>query len=133
MTKNKILTFVLAAFLVVALGCGLFSLFLKPKGFVTIDLLKINGDYMGKALNLVTQVNANVQLSDAQRMQKAQNILKVVGGSVEELTNDYALNNNVIVIQKQVVMSGNIPDITAQIESNIDEKLARDDLINAAR
>jgi hypothetical protein len=133
MKNNKnILIFACSVLLAVVFGCGLSSL-LKPKNFVTIDLLKINSDYMGKALNLVTQVNANVQLSDAQRMQKAQNILKVVGGSVEQLANDYALNNNVIVIQKQVAMSGNIPDITAQIESNIDEKLARDDLINAAR
>ena len=88
---------------------------------------------MGKALNLVTQVNANVQLSDAQRMQKAQNILKVVGGSVEQLANDYAFNNNVIVIQRQVVMSGSIPDITAQIESNIDDRLVHNDLVNAAK
>lgn len=103
---------------------------------VTIDLLKIQQDYMSRAVGLVTQINSNQVLTEQQKYLKAQNVLKVVGDNVQVLSDSYSQKNRVLVMQKQAVMSDlGLPlhDITNELESQIDAVINKKDLDNAAR
>jgi hypothetical protein len=69
-------------------------------------------------------------------MAKAQNIMKIVGSSVESLLDEYSRVNHVLIVQKQMLASdaGNpLVDITEKIEAQIDGKLNQQNLLNAAK
>jgi hypothetical protein len=106
----------------------------QPK-FVQIDLVKISSDYMQKAILLVAQINDNVQLTPDQKLNKAQEIMKVVGSSLDSLVNDYSSAHHVVVLQKQMIASDEgfkLADITAEIESQIDTRIDPNKLHDAA-
>lgn len=101
---------------------------------VQIDLIKINNDYLGKATKLVVAVDPN--LSEQERSVKAQNIMKIVGGSLENLVDEYSQKNKVIIVQKQMIVSdkGNqIKDITNEIEAKIDSRINQKNLLDATK
>lgn len=105
-----------------------------PIQFVQIDLVKISSDYMQKSILLVASVNSNSSLTPDQKLAKAQNIMKVVGNSIDEIVNEYSKANKVVVIQKQMIASDagyQLTDITDQVESQIDSKINPNDLHNA--
>ena len=101
---------------------------------VQIDLMKINNDYLGKATKLVVTVDPN--LSEQERSIKAQNIMKIVGSSLENLVDEYSQKNKVIIVQKQMIVSdkGNqIKDITNEIETKIDSRINQKNLFDATK
>lgn len=121
--------------LVMVIVCG-YSKVISNKNnqMVQVDLLKITNDYMAKATSLVLQVDPNV--SEQNKMAKAQNIMKIVGSSVESLLDEYSRVNHVLIVQKQMLASdagSPLIDITEKIEAQIDGKLNQQNLLNAAK
>ncbi len=107
-----------------------------PK-LVKVNILKINQDYTTKAVNLVLNLNqSNVDITQEQRNSKAQAVMRIVGQSTQETMDDYSLKNKVIIIQAQALGSDAytpLPDITNEIESQIDARINKDNLYNAAK
>lgn len=104
------------------------------KKMVKVDIVKINNDYMGKALMLITGYNTN--LSQDQKLAKAQVVMKIVGTSVENLLNDYSKKHNVLIVQSQAIASdSNAPllDITQEIEKSINKTLDKNKLDEIAK
>jgi len=103
--------------------------------FVQVDLVKISSDYMQKSILLVAQVNQNIQLTPDQKLAKSQDIMKIVGTSLDSILDDYSKVNKVVVLQKQMIASDSglpIFDITNDIESQIDSRINPDQLHAAA-
>lgn len=101
---------------------------------VQVDLIQINNDYMGKATKLVLEVNS--QATSQEKIIKAQNVMKVVGASIESLLDEYSKKRHVVIIQKQMIASDAgypLLDITNEIEAKIDSKLNQQNLFNAAK
>ena len=101
---------------------------------VQVDLVKISSDYMQKAVLLVASANQNNNLTQDQKMEKAQNIMKVVGMSIDSIINEYSTTNKVVVLQKQMIASDAgrpLYDITNEVESQIDTRINPSDLHDA--
>lgn len=107
-----------------------------PK-LVKVNILKINQDYTTKAVNLVLNLNqSNANITQEQRNSKAQAVMRIVGQSTQETMDDYSLKNKVIIVQAQALGSDAytpLPDITNEIESQIDARINKDNLYNAAK
>jgi hypothetical protein len=107
-----------------------------PK-LVKVNILKINQDYTTKAVNLVLNLNQNnANITQEQRNSKAQAVMRIVGQSTQETMDDYSLKNKVVIIQAQALGSdayAPLPDITNEIESQIDARINKDNLYNAAQ
>ncbi len=86
----------------------------QPPTMVKVNIVAITTHYtMGMIKNGIAGINVDDTT-------KLSNTIK---NNLEPIIDNYAKSHNVIVIQSQALVAGNVPDITNDVISQLDKKL----------